>query len=107
MARLTAHAIQQARTVAELQRDGYTTHQIAETLGVSGPRVSQIRATLHGLADYLGDPTPTERLLSRRAQLRHLRADALRLALAIRRDLTELDEELQSARIDRLLGLRG
>ena len=35
---------------------------IAETLGVSRPRVSQIRASLNDLADYLGRPTTSDRL---------------------------------------------
>jgi hypothetical protein len=102
----TPHLIDQAARVAELLDQGYTNRRIAEAMGVSGPRIAQIRAVLPNLAPYLGRPVPLDRLRSHRDQLWGLRRQTLQLAFAIRRDLRELDEELEAARIDRLLGLR-
>ncbi len=98
--------IGQAHTVAELLDAGYSNRQIAGRLGVSAARVSQIRTALPTVGDYLGTPQPNERLRCQREQLWRLRRQALELAGAIRRDLRELDEELEAADIDRLLGLR-
>lgn len=106
MPRVTPYLVAQARTVAHLQREGLSTYQIATALGVSKPRVSQIRAQMRDLADYLGHPDPTDRLKVRRVQLHQLRGDTLRLAMAIRHDLRTLDEELEAVEIDRLTGLR-
>lgn len=106
LGRITPHLIEQARTVATLDREGLPTIEIAAALGVSKPRVSQIRAFIPSLRDYLGDPNPTDRLKNRRLQLHQLRGDALRLAAAIRRDLRLLDEGLEAAEIDRLAGIR-
>ena len=103
---LSPRFIDQARTVAELLDAGYSNRQIAGRLGVSAPRVSQIRTRLPAVEDYLGRPEPNERLRCNREQLWRLRRQALELAAAIRRDLRELDEELEAADIDRLLGLR-
>lgn len=103
---LTPRFVDQARQVAELLDAGYSNLQIAGRLGVSAPRVSQIRARLPAVEDYLGTPEPNERLRCRREQLWRLRRKALELAATIRRDLRELDEELEAAGIDRLLGLR-
>jgi hypothetical protein len=103
---LTPRFVDQARQVAELLDAGYSNLQIAGRLGVSAPRVSQIRARLPAVEDYLGTPEPNERLRCRREQLWRLRRQALELAATIRRDLRELDEELEAAGIDRLLGLR-
>lgn len=102
----TLHFVNQARQVAELLDAGYSNRQIARQLRVSGPRVSQIRRKLPALAPYLGRPAPTERLRSQRDQLWNLRRSALALAATVRRDLRELDEELQAAEVDRVLGLR-
>ena len=104
--KLSPHFLEQASTVAELLDAGYSNRRIAEQLGVSAPRVSQIRQTLPELEPYLGHPAPMERLKSHRDQLRDLRRDALRLAATVRGDLRELEEELESANIDHLLGLR-
>ena len=103
---LTPHFIGQARQVAELLDAGHSNRQIAERLGVSPPRVSQIRGRLPAVEAYLGSPEPTERLLRHRDQLWKLRRQALELAGTIRRDLHELSEELEASDIDRLLGLR-
>ena len=103
---LTPRFIDQARRVAELLDAGYSNRQIAGRLGVSAARVSQIRVRLPAVEDYLGTPEPNERLRCHRDQLWRLRRHALELAAAIRRDLRELDEELEAADIDRLLGLR-
>jgi predicted transcriptional regulator len=104
---VTPHLVAQARRVAELIDAGYGNARIAIDLGVSRPRVSQIRRELAALEPYLGRPQTTDRLRGHREQLWSLRHDALRLAAAVRRDLRELDEELQAADIDQALGLRG
>jgi len=103
---LTPHFIDQARRVAELLDAGYSNRQIAGRLGVSGARISQIRGRLPAVEAYLGAPEPNERLRCHRDQLWRLRRHALELAAAIRRDLRELDEELDAANVDRILGLR-
>jgi hypothetical protein len=103
---LTRRFVDQARRVAELLDAGYSNRQIAGRLGVSAARVSQIRTRLPTVEAYLGTPEPNERLRCHREQLWRLRHQALELAAAIRRDLRELDEELEAADIDRLLGLR-
>ncbi len=102
----TLHFVEQACRVAELLEEGYSNRRIAEELGVSAPRVSQIRQQLPELQPYLAPPEPMERLRCRRDQLWNIRRQALSLAAAIRRDLRELTEELDAADIDRLLGLR-
>ena len=102
----TKHGIDQARRVWELLDAGYSNKAIAEQLGVSGPRISQIRRQLPVLAPYLGRPRPLARLGSHRGQLWELRRQTLALAATIRRDLRDLDEELQAAYIDQHLGLR-
>lgn len=100
------HLIAQAGRVAQLLDEGYSNRRIALVLGVSNPRVSQIRGVLPQLAPYLGPPDPLDRLRGRRDQLWSVRRQALQLAATIRRDLRELEEELQSASVDTLLGLR-
>ena len=105
-ASLTLHFVDQARRVAELIDAGYSNRQIAADLGVSSVRVSQIRGRLPALHAYLGTPAPVDRLRCHRDQLWSLRHQALRLAAVIRRDLRELDEELEASDIDRILGLR-
>jgi predicted transcriptional regulator len=102
----TLHFVEQACRVAELLDAGYSNRRIAEQLGVSAPRVSQIRQRLPALQPYLSPPEPTDWLRNRRDQLWSLRRQALSLAATIRRDLQELNEELEAAEIDRLLGLR-
>ncbi len=98
--------VEQAGRVAALLDAGHTNRQIAEELGVSPPRVSQIRRVLPTLSPYLGEPKPLDRLRDHRQQLWNLRRDTLRLAATIRQDLRELDEESEAATIDQLLGLR-
>jgi predicted transcriptional regulator len=98
--------VERAAQVAELLDAGYSNRQIAEVLGVSAPRISQIRARLPTIEPFVGTPEPTMRLRSRRDQLWRLRREALELAAAIRGDLRELNEELEAAEIDRSLGLR-
>jgi hypothetical protein len=100
------HLIDQATRVAELLDQGYSNRRIGEVMGVSGPRIAQIRQRLPALRAYLGNPEPTDRLRGHREQLWSLRRDALALAAAVRADLRELNEELQAQEIDRLLGLR-
>ena len=102
----TLHFVEQACRVAELLEAGYSNRRIAEQLGVSGPRVSQIRQQLPGLQPYLSAPEPLDRLRNRRDQLWTLRRQALALVVAVRRDLRELEEELEAAQVDRILGLR-
>lgn len=102
----TPHLIAQAGQVAELLDAGLTNKRIAEQMGVSAPRIAQIRAQLRELQPYLGRPAPLERLTGHRQQLWALRRDALTLAASIRRDLRELEEELDAAHVDRILGLR-
>ena len=102
----TLRFVDQARRVAELLDAGHSNRQIAARLGVSAPRISQIRGRLPAVADYLGTPEPTERLRCHRDQLWNLRRQALELAAVIRRDLRELGEELEASDIDRILGLR-
>jgi predicted transcriptional regulator len=102
----TLHSIEQACRVAELLEAGYSNRRIGEQLGVSGPRVSQIRQKLPALEPYMSTPRPTERLRSHRDQLWSLRRQALALAASVRGDLRELEEELEAARVDRILGLR-
>ena len=102
----TPHLVSQAARVAELLDQGWTHRRIAEAMGVSQPRIAQIRSLLPELEPYLGHAAPLDRLRSHRDQLWRLRHDVLQLANAIRRDLHELDEELESARVDQILGLR-
>ena len=102
----TPHFMHQASRVAELLDAGYSNRQIAARLGVSAPRISQIRVRLPSVEAYLGTPEPNARLRSHREQLWRLRHQALELAAAIRRDLRELSEEVEAAEIDRILGLR-
>lgn len=102
----TPHLIAQAGRVAELLDAGYTHRQIGEKLGVSAVRITQIRGMLPRLGPYLGSPEPLERLRSHREQLWMLRRRVLELAHTVRRDLSELDEELQAAEVDQLVGLR-
>jgi hypothetical protein len=102
----TAHLIAQASRIAEMLAEGLTQAQMGQTLGVSGPRIAEIKRLLPQLTPYLGHPQPTERLRSQREQLWALRRQALELAATIRRDLRELDQELEAAQLDRLLGLR-
>ena len=106
-ARYSPHLIAQASRVAELLDAGYSNRRIAAILGVSGPRIAQIRHVLPELSPYLGQPDPLDRLRGHRDQLWSLRHQVLELAATIRRDLRELDEELQAANVDSLLGLRG
>ena len=100
------HLIAQATRVAELLDAGYSNRRIALDLGVSNPRVSQIRNVLPQLAPYLGNAEPLDRLRGHREQLWSLRRQVLELAATIRDDLRELDEELEAATVDRMLGLR-
>jgi hypothetical protein len=100
------HLISQAARVAELLDEGYTNKRIGVALGVSGPRIAQIRQLLPQLTPYLGRPVPLDRLRSHREQLWRLRHQTLQLAATIRHDLRELEEELEAAELDRLLGLR-
>lgn len=102
----TPHLVSQAARVAELLEQGWTNRRIAEAMGVSPVRVTQIRGLLPELEPYLAPPAPLDRLRVHREQLWSLRRQVLALALAIRRELRELDEEIQSADVDRLLGLR-
>jgi hypothetical protein len=102
----TLHFVDQARRVAKLLDAGYSNRQIAGRLGVSAVRISQIRGRLPALQAYLGTPEPLDRLRCHRDQLWNLRRQALELAAVIRRDLRELNEELEASAIDRILGLR-
>lgn len=102
----TPHLIAQASRVAEMLDEGLTQAQMGEVLGVSGPRIAEVKRLLPLLSPYLGNPAPTDRLRSQREQLWSLRRQALELAHTIRRDLRELDQELEAAQLDRLLGLR-
>ncbi len=102
----TLRFVDQARRVAELLDAGYSNRQIAGRLGVSAVRISQIRGRLPALQAYLGTPEPLDRLRCHRDQLWTLRRQALELAAVIRRDLRELNEELEASDIDRILGLR-
>ncbi len=102
----TLHFVDQARRVAELLDAGYSNRQIAADLGVSSVRISQIRGRLPALQPYLGVPQPLDRLRGHRDQLWRLRRQTLQLAAVIRRDLRELNEELEASDIDRILGLR-
>ncbi|MDQ2943483.1 MAG: helix-turn-helix domain-containing protein [Candidatus Dormibacteraeota bacterium] len=106
MVTITPHLLEQANRVADLLANGYSNARIADELQVSRPRVSQIRRELPALRANIGNPSPTDRLLGHRDQLVLLRGEALQLAAAVRRDLRDLEGELQSARVDRLLGLR-
>jgi hypothetical protein len=102
----TRHFIAQAAEVAKLLDEGKSNREIAERMGVSAPRVAQIRHQLPWVREYLGNPAPNHRLRSHRAQLWALRRETLALAAVLRRDLRELDEELEAAQMDRQLGLR-
>jgi hypothetical protein len=90
----TPHLIAQAARVAELLDQGYTNREIGRDLGVSGPRVAQIRGILPELKPYIGKPARLDRLRGHGEQLWILRRQVLQLAAPIRRDLTELDEEI-------------
>lgn len=106
MRTITPHLVYQAGRVAELLDAGHSQSQIGRILGVSGPRIAEIKRRLPELSDYLGKPDPLDRLRSRRAQLWSLRRQTLELAATIRRDLREVDEELGAVQLDLLLGLR-
>ena len=105
-AALTARFVEQATQVSEMLDAGYSNRRIAEVLGVSAPRISQIRQQLPEVAPYLGTADPLGRLRGHREQLTSLRRQTLMLAATIRRDLSSLEEELEAADIDHLLGLR-
>lgn len=102
----TPHLIAQASRVAEMLDAGYDNRRMGLELGVSRPRISQIRGLLRELAPYLGRPEPLDRLRSRREQLWRLRRQVLELAATVRTDLRELDEELEASEVDCALGLR-
>jgi predicted transcriptional regulator len=102
----TLAQLDQARRVAELLDAGYATGAIADMLGVTGPRVSQIKRRLPTLREYLGQPAPTDRLQARREELITLRRQVLAIGRLIRQDVRAIDEELSAYRIDQLLGLR-
>lgn len=104
--RYSPHLIAQAGRVAQLLDEGYSNRGIAGVLGVSHPRIAQIRKVLPQLAPYLGPPDPLDRLRGHRDQLWSLRRQVLELAATVRGDLRELEEEMQAASIDSLLGLR-
>jgi len=104
--RITPHLVHQASRVAELVEAGHSQNQIGQMLGVSGPRIAEIKRRLPELREYLGQPEPLDRLRSRREQLWRLRHQTLDLAATIRRDLRELDQELEAATVDQVLGLR-
>lgn len=83
----TVKFVEQAARVSELLDAGYSNRRIAEVLGVSAPRVSQIRRQLPTVEPYLGAPDPLGRLRGHREQLADLRRQALSLASQVRRDL--------------------
>ena len=97
----------QARQIAEMLDQGLTRRQIGSELGVSGPRVTQIIGNHPELLRYQRRPGQVaSRLYAYRRDLVRLRRAALDLATIIRRDLRELDEELEAYEVDRQLGLR-
>lgn len=97
----------QAERVRELLTEGLTRKQIAERLGVSAPRVTQIITSTPALIPYQRRPDqPSARLRSYRNDLIRLRHAALDVSRSIRRELKALDEELQAYELDKLLGLR-
>ena len=88
-------------------RPRYSQHLIAQAGRVAQLLgIAQIRKVLPQLTPYLGEAAPLDRLRGHRDQLWSLRRQALGLAATIRRDLRELEEELQAASVDTLLGLR-
>ena len=103
----TVYAIEQALTVRRMLDSGSNQRQIAEALGVTPARVSQVARTLRELAPYLGPRPngPTERLRSIRDQLETMRHEALVLSMTLRRDLRVADNELTGRDVDRILGL--
>lgn len=62
----TPHLIRQAGRVAELLDQGYTLRAIGRDLGITGPRVAQIKRELPRLCEYLGRPARLDSLRSQR-----------------------------------------
>ena len=97
----------QAKRVHELLDRGLSRRQIAEELGVSSPRITQIIGKNPELLRYHRRPGQVAaRLYTYRQDLIRLRHATNDLAKLIRRDLRELDEELAAYELDRMLGLR-
>lgn len=96
-----------ARRIAELLDQGLSRRQIGAQLGVSGPRVTQIIGNNPQLLRHHRRPGQVAaRLHAYRQDLVRLRHATNDLAKLIRRDLRELDEELEAYAVDHLLGLR-
>ena len=107
MPRITPYAIEQAAIVAHHLAEGRTHREIAQIIGKSRPRVSQVRKRLAELAPYLNRPAdPSEHLLNHRTQLHSLQRQVLELAAAIRRELHAIDDVRESAQVDKILGIR-
>jgi len=97
----------QARRVREMLDRGLSRRQIAEAMGVTSPRITQIIGNNPELLRYHRRPGQVAgRLYTYRQDLVRLRHATNDLAKLIRRDLRELDEELEAYELDRLLGLR-
>jgi predicted transcriptional regulator len=97
-----------ARQIKELLTAGLTQRAIARHIGVSAPRVSQIVGNDPELrrirtATSMGE---RERLASYRSELSQVLREVRQIAVQIKRSIKALDEELESAGIDAILGLR-
>ena len=76
----------------------------AEAMGVSRSAIAADQVAVCPNCHRISDArSPLDRLRSHRDQLWSLRRQTLQLAATIRHDLRELDEELEAARVDRLL----
>ncbi len=105
------HSVDRRTRIRQLAADGWKPKAIAAELGVSRQWVQQVLATT---------PSPEEAIASTirelRIELAHITAGAeltvavahvtlSARAIALRRQLVRLEEELEAHRIDRLLGL--
>ena len=114
MSYVTPTTLARATLIAEGLTEGLTHRQIAACLGISGPRVSRIVVRDLPVLRHHPDAPPALRhyhprarhLAIERARLDSLRAEVNALLTAIRTQLRDLDEELEAARTDELLGLR-
>lgn len=99
--------VPRVRRVAEMLERGLSRREIADALGLSSPRVTQIIGNNPELMRYQRRPSQAAaRLYAYQQDLVRLRHATLDLAKTIRRDLRELNEELEAYEVDRALGLR-
>ena len=98
---------QDLELLGRLLEKGLTRRQIAERLGISNPRVSQIIRNHPELIRRQARPELiASRLRGYREDLIRIRTATLHLGRQVSRELRTLNEELEAYEIDTQLGLR-